>query len=227
MNASKSDVMTVSKSKDEAPHLKFQAIAFKQSDKIKYLGVILDKNLNFKPHIKKMKQKLYPIITSFERNRKFLSSSLAALWYKGLIRPNLEYCAPLLFCSNDYIKKEILKIENRCLKIIDFNQHKTETRKSFNIYTILLRHKYLYMLTYYKLINELVPIIDKKLMPEKLKSVTRLAVSDGLRISNQNVKFSLNGFGAKLYNDLPRDIKLSQNLKSFKSAIKNHILTFD
>ena len=227
MNASKTDVMTVSKSKDEAPHLKFQAIAFKQSDKIKYLGVILDKNLNFKPHIKKMKQKLYPIITSFERNRKFLSSSLAALWYKGLIRPNLEYCAPLLFCSNDYIKKEILKIENRCLKIIDFNQHKTETRKSFNIYTILLRHKYLYMLTYYKLINELVPIIDKKLMPEKLKSVTRLAVSDGLRISNQNVKFSLNGFGAKLYNDLPRDIKLSQNLKSFKSAIKNHILTFD
>ena len=70
-----------------------------------------------------------------------------------------------------------------CLTI-DFNQHKTETRKSFNIYTILLRHKYLYMLTYYKLINELVPIIDKKLMPEKLKSVTRLAVSDGLRISN-------------------------------------------
>ena len=101
MNASKTDVMTVSKSKDEAPHLKFRAIAFKQSDKIKYLGVILDKNLNFKPHIKKMKQKLYPIITSFERNRKFLSSSLAALWYKGLIRPNLEYCAPLLFCSND------------------------------------------------------------------------------------------------------------------------------
>ena len=170
-----------------------------------------------------MKQKLYPIITSFERNRKFLSSSLAALWYKGLIRPNLEYCAPLLFCSNDYIKKEILKIENRCLKIIDFNQHKTETRKSFNIYTILLRHKYLYMLTYYKLINELVPIIDKKLMPEKLKSVTRLAVSDGLRISNHNVKFSLNGYN----DDLPRDIKLSQNLKSFKSAIKNHILTFD
>ena len=39
-------------------------------------------------------------------------------------------------------------------------------------------------------------------MPEKLKSVTRLAVSDSLRISNQNIKFSLNGFGAKLYNDL-------------------------
>ena len=51
----------------------------------------------------------------------------------------------------------------------------------------------------------LVPIIDKRFMPEKLKSATRLAVSDGLRISNQNIKFSLNRFGAKLYNDLPGD----------------------
>ena len=112
LNASKTDVMTISKSKGtKPPNLNFHGMTFKQSDKIKYLGVILDKNLNFKPHIKKIKQKLYPVISNFERNRKFLSEKLAAIWYTGLIRPNLEYCAPLLFCTNDYIKKDILKLK--------------------------------------------------------------------------------------------------------------------
>ena len=87
-----------------------------------------DKNLNFKPRVKELKQKLYPIISNFEQNRKFLSESLAAVWYAGLIRPNLEYCAPFLFCTNDYIKKNILKIENHCLNIINFYRSKAETR---------------------------------------------------------------------------------------------------
>ena len=83
----------------------------------KYLGVILDSNLNFKPQTGKIKQKLYPIITNFQRNRKFLTPKLAALWYVGPIRSNLKKSAPLLYTTNDYIKDEFLKIENRCLKI--------------------------------------------------------------------------------------------------------------
>ena len=104
----------------------------------------LDKNLNFKPHVKKLKQKLYPIISNFERNRKFLNENLAAVWYTGLIRPNLEYCAPLLFCTNEYIKMDILKIENRCLKIIYFNRSKAETRHIHKINPVTKRYHYLY-----------------------------------------------------------------------------------
>ena len=107
--------------------------SFKQFTKIEYLGVIIDSNLNFKPYTGKIKQKLYPIITSFQRNRKFLTPKLAALWYVGPIRSNLETCAPLLYTTNDYmyIKNEFLKIENRCLKIIDYNSSKDSTSKSF------------------------------------------------------------------------------------------------
>ena len=105
MNSSKTNVMTISKDIEKPPNLNFQNQSFKQVDKIKYLGVFLDKNLNFKRHGSKMKQKLYPIITNFERSRKFLSPSLAAFWSKGLIRPNFEYCSPLLFCSTDRIKR--------------------------------------------------------------------------------------------------------------------------
>ena len=103
----------------------------------------------------------------------FVINSCCALVYTSY-KLNLEYCAPLLFCSNDNIKKRYFTLENRCLKNI--NQLKLETRKSFNIYPIPLRHKYMYMLTYYKLIHELVPIVDTKLLPD---IVTRVTVGDG------------------------------------------------
>ena len=59
----------------------------------------------------KIKQKLYPIVTNFQRNRKFLTPQLATLWYIGVSRSHLEYSSPVLFTTNDYVKKEFLKID--------------------------------------------------------------------------------------------------------------------
>ena len=69
LNASKTNVMTISKSKGtKLPNLNFQGMSFKQSDNIKYLGMTSEKNINFKPHVKKLKQK--PIISNFEQTNK-------------------------------------------------------------------------------------------------------------------------------------------------------------
>ena len=135
----------------------------------------------------------------------FLNESLAAVWYKGLIGPSLKYCAPLLYYSNEYIKKDILKIENRCLKIL--YRPKVETRPRHNIQFITKRYHYFYILTYFKQINKLVPIIYASLLTLKLKSGTRLGKSEGLMLSKEKYR---------LYNDLPPNIKLCHDLKSFK-----------
>ena len=133
-----------------------------------YLGVILYNQLNFKPYTSKIKQKLYPIATNFQRNRKVLTPSLATLWYIGLICSNLEYSSPVLFTTNDYVKKEFLKIENRCLKIIDFDSSKENTRKAHNIPALTLRFENLYLLMFYKIVYKLVPVIDSSLLPAKI-----------------------------------------------------------
>ena len=225
LNSGKTDVMTISNKRNiKPPELKFNNLIFKQSDKIKYLGVILDNKLNFKSHTSKIKQKLYPIVTNFQRNRKFLTPKLAKLWYIGLIRSNLEYSSPVLFTTNDYVKKEFLKIENRCLKIIDYNSSKDNTRKTYNIPVLTLRFEYLYLLTFYKIVNSLVPIIDTNLLPEKLTSETRLAKSSGFRLSKENFRFALANFGAQKFNELPNHVKLSQSLATFKNATRSHVL---
>ena len=52
-------------------------MTFKQSFKIKYLDVVLEDNLNFKPHtckLCKFKQKLYPIVLNFQRSKRKFNS---------------------------------------------------------------------------------------------------------------------------------------------------------
>jgi hypothetical protein len=226
LNTTKTDIMTISRNKvNSLPNLQIKDLSLKQSPKIKYLGVILDNQLTFKSHISKIKQKLYPIMSNFNRNRKFLSPNLAALWYKGLIRPILEYGAPLLYCSNQSLHNEILKIENRCLKIINFDQHKNTTRSIHNIFPIPQRLKYLYLLSFYKLIRGLVPCIDNSLLPVGLSSDTRLADGGGFRLAGSCHKFSLNYLGAKLFNELPSSIRTQSNLKSFKAHLRCLIFT--
>jgi hypothetical protein len=230
LNSAKTDVMTISNKKYKVlPNLIFKNNSIKQSDKLKYLGVILDNKLNFKRHIKSIKRKIYPIITNFSRNRPFLSPEIASLWYTGLIRPNLEYCAALLLSNHGYILKELLKIENRCLKIINLYAPKLDTRHKFNIHFLSDRLKYLYLLTFYKIAFKLVPIIDQNILPIKSTSYnmqTRLNVHCGFLLGKADFHFSLRTFGAKMYNDLPPCIMLLTDIKDFKSALRIHILNF-
>ena len=100
----------------------------------------------------------------------------------------------MLFCTNDYIKKEVLKIENRCLKIVNFANSKDVTRPKNNIHIITSRYRYLYLSNFFKLINKLVPIIDESLMPEKLNSDTKLGKSEGLRLSKDSFRYSIANF---------------------------------
>lgn len=196
----------------------------KQSDNIKYLGVIIDDKLNFKKHISKIKQKLYPSITNLWRNRKYINCSIAATWYKSIIRPNLEYCASLLLSNHNYIKNDLLKIENRCLKIIDPLSHKIDTRYIFNIPSLTIRLQYLYLLSFFKINFKLVKSIDNELLPKRSLNFTRLSTDTGFLLGKDKAKFLINNFGAKLFNDLPPHVRNKNDLKSFKSSLRIYLI---
>ena len=83
---------------------------------------------------------------------------------------------------------------------------------------------YLFLLTFYKIINHLVPIIDESLIPPKLQSMTRLAACEGLRSIGVGFRFELGSFGVNAYNQLPPPILQSSSLLSFKSSLREHLL---
>ena len=56
--------------------------------------------------------------------------------------------------------------------MIDFDNSKDQARRSFNIPKLALRFEYVYLLSFYKIVNNLVPIIDKTLVSDILNSET-------------------------------------------------------
>jgi hypothetical protein len=228
LNASKTDVVTFSfnkLNKENLPDLIVQDKAIKQSDSIKYLGMYLDNKLNFKKNLSILKQKLFPVIQNFGRNRKYINDHIAATWYKQLIRPILEYGAPIIHCSNNYIKKEILAIENRCLKIINKGS-KASTRLNHNIPLINYRIKYLFLVAFFKFSHQLVPTIDETLLPDKPTSLmTRLSTTGGFLLGKSSNRIM--HIGITQFNSLPPDVRASTVLKDFKLSLKQTILIFD
>ena len=220
INSEKTNIMTISNKKvklSSLPVIKFNSINLKQCEKIKYLGIFLDRYLTLKQNLAKTKQKIYPVIQNFHRNRKFITPYVASIWYTGLIRPMLEYGAPALYTARKYITSELARIENRCLKIISL-ESKSITRYKFNITEINIRLKYLYLLAFYKLSHSLVPPIDNLLLPKPSVGVTRLGASGGFLLGG-----GLDGIGVKCFNDLPSDIRAMPTIKKFKTSLKKYL----
>ena len=179
---------------------------------------ILDWNLNLKHHISFTKKKLYPIIQNFPKNCILISEYIASIWYKCLVRPIVEYGAPILFSSYKYKTAELLKIKKRCLKIISQN-HKSVTRFKFDIPAVKFHIRYLHLLAFYKFAHKLIPAVDQDLVPTSLAGgVIRLATS---------TVAGMDGTGIKTFYGLPSDIRALPTLSSFKKSLKRHLLCID
>ena len=107
---------------------------------------------------------------------------------------------------------------------INIHQRKLNTRRQLQLRNLKDRLYYLYMLSLNKITNSLVPIIDERLLPEKLHSNTGLSTNAGYRISKDRAKFSLCNLSAKAFNELPDHIQKCTSLVHFKPDIKHQIL---
>ena len=118
INSGKTNIMTISIKRvklSSLPVIKFNSFDIKQCEKIKYLGFFLDRYLTLKQNLSRTKQKLYPVIQDFHRNRKFITPYIASIWYTSLIRPILEYGAPSLYTARKFITSEFIKVYGKAI----------------------------------------------------------------------------------------------------------------
>lgn len=107
-------------------------------DEVKYLGVILDKKLNFRSHINQICEKaircgrtLYHMLNRRSR----LNVKNKALLYKMCIRPIMTYGCQIWFTkvAKSHIKK-LQIIQNKNLKIIHNLPHRYSTTRLHSTY---------------------------------------------------------------------------------------------
>ena len=91
---------------------------FKIVEKIKYLGVQIDQNLEWKEHIKYASLKVARAIGFIKYTKNFIPRSCLNNLYRSIVEPYFRYCCSVWGCSSSTEKDRLQKLQDRAARII-------------------------------------------------------------------------------------------------------------
>ena len=111
----------------------------------KYLGVIFDSNLNFKQHVKKVKNTIKLNLSNFKHIRPFLTIERAKTYLRAMIFTHISYCYTTWSNTSESTLKPIKSLFKRTLKTLHkkpiyyhyckiANKHKIMDLDSFQLF---------------------------------------------------------------------------------------------
>ena len=109
----------------------------RHENSIKYLGIIIDSNLNGKEHVRELCKKLSRGIGILSKLRHFVSKHILIQIYYSLIYPYLSY--GVIIWGNTYWSniKPLYIMQKKAIRIINFLTHQEHTSSYFKNWLIL------------------------------------------------------------------------------------------
>jgi hypothetical protein len=92
--------------------------SIQRTDVIKYLGLFVDENLNFKHHIRKLSARIRKSIGIFKKLRHSADHSLLVMVYVTLCQSVISYCITVWGCATKTIMLEIERAQRSVLKVM-------------------------------------------------------------------------------------------------------------
>ena len=200
-------------------------------DNLKYLGVLLDNKLSWKPHIQKVKTQPSRACGILSKLKHYTTPPILKVVYNSLIHPYLNYSILNWGRASYATSKPLIKLQNKAIKII--NPAKMGSLKEHFQHLNILCLPKLYSFSVGKFMhsyhNKLLPNhFDEYFIP--LCSIhyhsTRLTTSKNLflpRVNSSSGECSLKFIGPKVWSSIPYNIKFSTTF-TFKWKLKKHLL---
>ena len=203
-------------------------------NEVKYLGIILDKNLNFDNHVKHICKKVKPTINCFRFIRRDLSCHTGKLYMHSMIFSHLSYCITSWSQASPSKLKPIFSIYKQAIKIMD------KKPMRWHHCDVLRKHKLLgfesfidfnYITLVYKCLNNHVSPSFSKLVSRRQsphRANTRATVRGDCLVPKCKTSFGQSAFSVKgqnLWNALPTDLKLETDGNAFKRGLKQWLKT--
>ena len=91
ININKTKIVNFNSRKYSNIHLKINNISIQNEIEYKYLGIIIDKDINFKNHIFNLNNKLSKILYSISRLSKYIKTKPMIIIYNSLFLPHIMY----------------------------------------------------------------------------------------------------------------------------------------
>lgn len=206
--------------------------SIKEVNSLKYLGIIIDSNLNWKEHISAISSKISRSIGILSKIRHYLNINTLKQLYYSLIYPHLIY--GLIIWGNTYKTntKALTILQKKALRIMTFSKFDEHTNPIFIHLSIL---KFPDLITFqtaffmYQFKNGLLPSgFDDFFTPVSHihNYNTRLASKSSYHLPSIRTnygKFNARFFGPKVWNSIDNSIK-SMKRSSFKQNLKQSLI---
>ena len=227
---SKPNIKKITENVVDTPQFLIGDAQVENVDQTKYLGVIIDKNLNWAEHIKSVRTKVSRGIGFLKYSRKFLPRNTLSKMYRGIVEPHFRYCCSVWGNCGVTRLQTLQKLQNRAARIV--------TRSNFDSSAKPLIHNLKWptisdiirsetATIMYKSLNGLAPeYLSKRFVKNSTRNIRQLRNTETdlmlpLR-KTSNGQRGISFRGSKLWNQLDYDIKNAPSLATFKRRLKEH-----
>ena len=195
------------------------------------LGVLFDKHLNMKSHIRNICKKATFALYNISKIRKYLDTATTERLVHAFITSVLDSCNSLLYGLPSTELDKLQHIQNSAARLVSRTKrhsHITPVLEKLHWLTIRKRIVFKMLLLMYKVNTNSAPSYLRELMNRHNPSRT-LRSSKMMQYvvpSSRTVTFGDRAFavaGPKLWNKLPMDIKSAPSTDCFKSKLKTYL----
>lgn len=196
---------------------------------IKFLGVVIDNNLNWKPHISYIKNKISKSVAILYKVKDFLNEKSLYTLYCSLVLPYINYCVEVWGNTYKTNINPIFQLQKRAIRIVK----KTNYREPTNSLFIELKALKLKELVELKTL-QIMYKAKKQQLPESIQGLfTVRECQHDLRgycvfkkkQVRTNAKYHcLSVKGVNLWNNCDDELKKCGTLSKLKKLFKNNAL---
>uniref|UniRef100_A0A4W5Q9E1 Reverse transcriptase domain-containing protein n=1 Tax=Hucho hucho TaxID=62062 RepID=A0A4W5Q9E1_9TELE len=196
---------------------------------VKYLGVIIDSNLSFKAHIKKVCNRVKFSLANFRYIRNALTFNAAKLFMDAMIVSHLTYCLTSWGQTNSLSLKPLATLYKKTLKALDQKPNSLHHCIILNNHKLLSWEdviKYKNICLVYKILHNTAPAPFNSFIIQRNNSrqITRSTTRGDLLIPFRKSTFGQLSFSVTAiqnWNSLPTTIKDIHTYSTFTIHLKN------
>jgi hypothetical protein len=199
------------------------------SEQVKYLGVILDKNLTLSSQINNVCSVCYYHLKNISTIRRFISQSDCESLVHAVVTSRLDFCNSLYFSAPKYLLLKLQRVQNAAARLV-LKRCKRDSISAcldhLHWLNVEQRIAFKVLITVYKCLHDSSPILLSNLLLPCTSSSRHSA--NTINISFQQSKYGRRSFSytaPRLWNCLPLLIRSANSLPVFKSKLKTYLFS--
>lgn len=236
VNVEKTKVMLIrgvrKKVNEENIKIKLRSKELEVVTEIKYLGIIIDKNLNFSKHVDYIGRKVGAKLGVMRRISGDISAYMRCIVYKTIIAPLFDYCGSIMVGISKTNVQHLQRLQNQAMRIIlrcNRRAKIVDMLEALCFMSVKERIEYNVCIIVYKIMKGLCP----KYLRNKIEVVQYEGGVGTRQVGNVYIDRCKTGEeqkmllyeGLKMYNALPIEIKREEKIQSYRKKLTRYIIT--